>query len=96
MPIANVFVLIALENMKKKPKDYYVVLILMVLMFPIISVNCEWGEWVTEGMCSATCGEGTYSKGRYKSVIEKNGGTCTGNDSVTETCNLKGCPGRLN
>ena len=49
------------------------------------------------GSCSATCGEGTFGKTRFKSVIEKNGGTCTGDGTTTEACStLPGCPGWKN
>ena len=67
-----------------------------MFVFIVGPVDCEWGEWAIYGMCSATCGEGTYSKSRFKAVIEKNGGTCIGDDTVTEQCsNLPGCPGTL-
>ena len=44
------------------------------------------------GQCSVTCGEGTFKKYRYKSVEEKNGGTCSGEEDTIDTC-MTPCPG---
>ena len=70
--------------------------IIFVIYIPILvgPVDCEWSEWQVYGQCSATCGEASFSKSRYKSVIEKNGGTCIGDETTIDNCTaLPECPG---
>ena len=55
-------------------------------------VNCQWGAWATQ-TCTKTCGGGSHTKHRTKTVVEANGGTCTGPSTVNETCNTNKCPG---
>ena len=57
-------------------------------------MNCEWSDWQV-GECSVSCGGGTRTKSRSKSVEEKNGGVCVGDATVQEVCNDKGCPGKI-
>jgi len=55
-------------------------------------VNCEWGAWGTYSKCSKSCGGGTKSRSRSKSVVESNGGSCSGFPTETKNCNTQGCP----
>jgi len=53
-------------------------------------IHCEWNDWVL-GECSDSCGTGTRTNTRTKSVVEANGGTCTGQNSEVEACNTNPC-----
>ena len=57
-------------------------------------VNCEWSDWQV-GECSVTCGGGTRTNTRSKTVEEKNGGSCIGEPKPTEDCNKQNCPGTI-
>ena len=66
-----------------------------------IVVDCEWSEWKnltwtnTGTECSQTCGGGSMTYSRYKTVEESYGGKpCTGETTKTETnvCNTQECP----
>ena len=60
----------------------------------IISVNCEWDEWVI-GQCSRECGGGKRINSRSIKVNATNGGTnCSGVSEITEICNIQECPGK--
>ena len=48
------------------------------------------------GECSASCGTGTRTNTRDKSVVEANGGTCTGPRTEIEECNPNPCPSKKN
>ena len=54
--------------------------------------NCQWGNW-TLGECSRRCGKGTRTNTRKRIVEEANGGTCAGESSMTENCNIQECTG---
>ena len=54
-------------------------------------VNCQWGEWNQYSTCSKSCGNGTQTRSRSKSVIEKYGGKCDGSSTQTISCNKKDC-----
>ena len=58
-------------------------------------VNCEWGDWII-GDCSQTCGGGNRTDVRTEKNSATHGGEqCTGPTSITESCNVQECPGRL-
>ena len=57
-------------------------------------VNCEWEAWGTYSKCSKSCGGGTQSRSRSKSVVESNGGSCSGFPTETKNCNTQGCPSK--
>ena len=61
----------------------------------VFPVDCEWAEWKVGG-CTKTCGGGTQLKTRVKTFPEKNGGTCRGKSSETQSCNTQQCPGSFN
>ena len=42
--------------------------------------------------CSTTCGDGTRTKTRSKTVTEQHNGRCEGSPSVNENCNERPCP----
>ena len=56
------------------------------------SVNCQWAGWNQYTACSKTCGSGTQSRSRTKTVTEKYEGTCTGLSTETRSCNTQNCP----
>ena len=47
------------------------------------------------GDCSTTCGDGTRTKTRSKTVTEQYNGRCEGSPSVNENCNERPCPSML-
>ena len=53
--------------------------------------NCVWGAW-QNGDCSVTCGDGTRTNTRSKTVVENNLGGCTGAATEQESCNDQSCP----
>jgi hypothetical protein len=58
-------------------------------------VDCEWNEWKI-GECSQTCGGGERTNTRDKKIREAHGGKeCSGSSTITETCNVNDCPGKL-
>lgn len=57
-----------------------------------MTVNCQWSSW-NSGSCSKTCGGGSITKIRTKTVQEANGGSCQGQSSRIENCNSNLCPG---
>merc|ERR1712212_263973 len=54
-------------------------------------VDCTWGPWGSWSACSKTCGGGTRTQTRIKSVVEANGGACIGKNQQEETCNQEKC-----
>ena len=57
-------------------------------------MNCEWGSWNSWNSCTKTCGGGERTKTRIKTINEAYGGTCSGDSSLTESCNTHSCPGK--
>ena len=60
--------------------------------FSTLDVDCEWSEWVT-GQCSSPCNIGYRKNTRTKIVEEANDGSCIGQSTQIEECNLHKCPG---
>ena len=58
------------------------------------AIHCEWNDWIV-GKCSKNCGTGTRMNHRTKNVTEANGGTCDGQPTEFEQCNIKPCPGTI-
>ena len=54
--------------------------------YQIYVADCEWNVWETYSACSVTCGEGTKTKSRTKSVEESGGGMCSGEYEKTISC----------
>ena len=75
---------------------YNVLWILNVLKSSLsyTAIHCEWNIWVT-GDCSEPCGTGLQINTRTKNVVEKDGGTCTGQPTEEVVCKIKECPGTL-
>ena len=59
-----------------------------------LAIHCMWNDWVL-GECSKQCGTGARTNTRTKKVVEKDGGTCTGQPTEEEECKIKECPGML-
>ena len=59
-----------------------------------VTINCEWGSWITNDECSSSCGEGTLTKKRSIKVQATHGGKCSGKNTMTVPCNLKNCPSK--
>ena len=57
-----------------------------ILNYQGAAVDCQWNAWNAASNCSATCGEGTRTKKRTKSVEESGGGTCSGENEKTVSC----------
>ena len=60
--------------------------------FCLYLVNCEWGDWMT-GNCPVTCGGGTRTNFRTKTIEELYNGTCEGEAYMEEACNVQHCLG---
>ena len=57
-------------------------------------VNCEWSEWESWTDCSRSCGVGNRIARRKIGQVALDGGfDCSGNDTLTESCNSNPCPG---
>ena len=56
----------------------------------IVPIDCQWSPW-TIGSCSKTCGVGMRINTRAKVMVERNGGTCSGFATMTESCNNADC-----
>jgi hypothetical protein len=54
-------------------------------------VNCQWSDWSEFSSCSEFCGGGTKSRTRSKVVEESNGGSCSGSNNDTISCNTGNC-----
>ena len=54
-------------------------------------VNCQWNIWKSSSHCSVTCGEGSQTQKRTKSVEEAAGGNCTGMNQTTIQCYQDNC-----
>jgi len=66
---------------------------LIVFVFPISAlVNCQWSNWSAWESCSKSCGGGTQTSTRSKTVQETNGGTCSGSSERSKSCNSQSCP----
>ena len=70
-----------------------VTILLIILGTTPEAIHCEWNNWVY-GECSELCGTGTRTNTRTKSVVEANGGTCTGRPTEIEECNTHPCPSK--
>ena len=59
----------------------------------VVAVDGVWAAWQEWGECSTTCSNGTHD--RHRDCIEpKYGGApCPGNDTDTEGCFPRECPG---
>lgn len=57
-------------------------------------MDCEWSDWQT-GECSVTCGGGSRTNSRSKTVEEKYNGVCIGEPTAQEGCNDQHCPGKI-
>ena len=77
---------------KQRKKYICHILSMKFILFPILAIDCVWGEWVA-GQCSTTCGIGSRVSTRKKLVEEANGGNCSGRSTKTEECNVQECPG---
>ena len=68
-----------------------------------VRINGGWGEWSDWSDCSATCGDGTQSRGRScdNPTPDNGGDDCTADGSTaseTQLCNeiaIEDCPGKF-
>ena len=86
-----------LENSSYKlpiRKSYYCAIIDNDIHFLIhYLVNCEWSSWTID-KCTKTCGAGNMTKIRTEKVAADHGGLeCVGPSTLTESCNIRKCPG---
>ena len=61
----------------------------------LLSVDCQWSSWHSSGSCSATCGDGSQKYKRYKTILESDGGSCSGSIDRYEACNSQACPSKF-
>ena len=59
-----------------------------------VSVDCIWSSWSNWNFCSKSCGNGIRTRSRSKTQLEKNGGSCSGQGSDSQSCTIKDCPGK--
>jgi len=52
--------------------------------FCIFLVNCVWGSWTSYDSCNSYSGK--QSRSRSKTIVEKNGGSCSGSSSDIRSC----------
>lgn len=64
----------------------------------IITVDGGWSEWTEFESCSVTCGSGLNKRSRSctNPKPEYGGNNCTGNDTKTQDCQERPCPGLPN
>ena len=84
--LCNVTIYISIGN--------YVFQTLTLHKFKCNTVHCQWGPWeVTE--CDKTCGGGTKTSTREITQEAQNeGNACTGESTITESCNVQECPSK--
>ena len=58
---------------------------------PAPVIDCTWNAWGPYSDCSVSCGEGTKTKSRTKSVVESGGGTCSGKSQQDISCFKPAC-----
>ena len=61
---------------------------LKTIVFKTLTIKTVWSEWA-EGHCSVTCGKGTFTSKRK--CLQ---GTCFGESTKTEDCEVNVCPGK--
>ncbi|KAI0223895.1 hypothetical protein LSAT2_025007 [Lamellibrachia satsuma] len=56
--------------------------------------NGQWGEWLSWGGCSASCGSGQHTRVRRctNPTTKGSGRPCSGEESKAEVCNTQQCP----
>ena len=55
-------------------------------------VDCQWNSWGSWKSCSVSCGGGSRTRTRTKSVVAKNGGIdCPGDHQESQDCNTNSC-----
>ena len=70
-------------------------LILLRILWLIIVVDCEWGEWKDDGKCNTDCGKGKKWQARTKIREEDLGGECKGENRQHIDCNSsEKCPSK--
>ena len=58
-------------------------------------VDCSWSSWQAWSACTKTCGGGTKTKIRTKSVAENSYGSCSGSSTEKVACEEDVCPSKL-
>ena len=71
--------------------QFFIIMLHVLSNYLIIVVTCEWNAWDSTSYCSVTCGEGTQTQRRTKSVEEAAGGTCSGINRKTISCTKDEC-----
>ena len=62
----------------------FIVILFRIYNVRTFLVNCVWGSWSSYGSCNANTGK--QSRSRSKSIVEKNGGSCSGSSSDIRSC----------
>ena len=58
-------------------------------------INCQWSDWSASGSCSKSCNGGSQKFRRFKTVIEINGGSCSGSRERYNSCNTQPCTSKF-
>ena len=58
-----------------------------------VAVDGVWAAWQEWGECSTTCSNGTHDRYRNCTEPKYGGAPCPGNDTDTEGCFPRECPG---
>ena len=66
----------------------------IITIYILAPIDCVWSDWIV-GDCSTLCGGGSRVKVRTKLVEEGNGGSCNGNTTENEECNVQKCSGEM-
>ena len=74
----------------------FLMLIIFLLQLRDCLVDGGWSTWGTWRACDVTCGGGSQTRIRTctNPVPANSGSPCSGNSSMTQSCNGKGCPGK--
>ena len=66
---------------------------LIVVVCPLISVDCKWGIWTSWAPCTMSCGGGIQRATRVILVQPQYGGRdCVGGMTKEQSCNTNRCP----
>ena len=58
-------------------------------------INCQWSDWSASGSCSKSCNGGSQKFRRFKTVVERNGGSCSGSRETYKSCNTQPCTSKF-
>ena len=69
---------------RQRPLQLYFVIHNAIFNMFTFLVNCVWGNWSSYGFCNPNSGK--QSRSRSKTIVEKNGGSCSGSSIDIRSC----------